>query len=116
MSFDLCMFSASPPIDADRVNDIYQRLCEGDTSVIAPCPRVALFVQDLTALYPQLDDCPDELIDECPWTSAFDVSEGHAIVCISWSRVAEVEPFVRNLAKKYRLACFDPQRGAVELP
>ena len=35
---------------------------------------------ELTDKYPQIDDWPEDDIDECPWSIAFDVSEGHILM------------------------------------
>ena len=47
--------------------------------------------------------------DLCPWSIAFDRSEGHIIICCVWSRADYVESLVRDLATKHELDVFDPQ-------
>jgi hypothetical protein len=53
----------------------------------------------------------DDVVDESPRSVEIDVSDGAVIMCMVWSRVEEVAPFVRDLAKKHNLVCYDPQEA-----
>ena len=116
MSFDVALWYRAKPMGRAEALSFYKSLCEGDTSDIEPNPAVATFVREVTAKYPQIDDVPEEQLDECPWNIAFDQSEGHVIICIAWSRCDEIVPWVTGLAAKHGLTYFDPQSGEVYLP
>ena len=116
MSFDLGVWFSSRPMNNEEAAARYVALCDGNTDDIEANPAVAAFVTELTGLHPQIDDVPDEDVDDCPWNCAFDVSEGHVIMPMSWSRCEEVALLVLQLAQKHGLICFDPQSGEVHLP
>lgn len=78
--------------------------------------RIEAFVADITARWPQIDDMPEEDVDECPWNVAFDQSPGHVISAIAWSRVEEVVPVFVETAHRHGLLVFDPQADALYAP
>ena len=111
MSFDLGVFyTARSQTDEEAVRR-YVAYCEEDdlTPYIEPSPRVAAFVEELTGELPQIDDWPDETIDECPWSCAFDRSEGHVLIPMVWSVADTIPPKIVALAAKHGLDCVDPQ-------
>ena len=52
---------------------------------------------------------PEDQLDECPWSIAFDLSEGHVLMPMVWSKADETSKIIVDLAKKHGLVCFDPQ-------
>ena len=116
MSYDFAVWYASRPITCQEAEQIYGRLCDEDLTAVEPNPRIADFLADLTARYPEIDNCDDEDLDECPWSNAFDRSEGHVIICMCFSRTTEVLPFVEELASEHGLVYFDPQTLVVLYP
>lgn len=116
MSFDLGVWYSSRPMDGNAAAARYVALCGGDLADVEPNPGVAAFLSELTARYPQIDDVAEDEVDECPWNCAFDVSEGHVIMPMAWSRCVEMAPVILGLAEKHGLICFDPQSGEVLLP
>ena len=116
MSFDLGVFHVDSPISSSEAAEIYVQLCEGNVDVVNPSENIDSFVQELTSQYPQIDDYSDEDVDDCPWSTSFDISDGSVVMPMVWSRVEEVAPVVMRLAAKYDLACYDPQEDRVILP
>ncbi len=115
MSFDLGVFHTSRPhTDAEAV-DRYVAYCEQDylAPYIEPNPRVAAFLAELTQELPQIDDWPEETIDDCPWSCAFDVSEGHVLMSMVWSAADDIPLKIVALAEKHLLVCVDPQSGTI---
>src|SRR5206468_657565 len=86
VSYDLSVWYCSRPLKPEEAGPFHVALCEGRRDGLESSPRVRRFVDELTARYPQIDDVPEEQVDECPWTIAFDQSEGHVIMCIARSR------------------------------
>lgn len=48
-------------------------------------------------------------LDLCPWSTAFDKSEGHIIMSCVFSRAEYVNVLIQKLAKKYELSFYEPQ-------
>lgn len=116
MSFDLSVWYSSRPVRPEEAGRVHVALSERRLDGVESSPRVLRFVDELTARYPQIDDVPEDEVDECPWTIAFDQSEGHVILCIASSRAAEMKPIVQELAAKHGLVCYDPQVDEVYNP
>jgi hypothetical protein len=115
MSFDLGVFyTTRPHTDADAVKR-YVAYCEEDdlSPYIEASPTVAAFLSELTAQYPQIDDVPEEELESCPWSVAFDVSEGHVLMPIVWSAAEKMYPIIAELAEKHGLVCVDPQSKTI---
>jgi hypothetical protein len=111
MSFDLGVFyTARPHTDVEAVRR-YVAYCEEDdfTPYVEPSAAIEAFLKELTAELPQIDDWPEESIDDCPWSCAFDVSEGHVLMPMVWSAADTVPPKIVTLAEKHGLVCVDPQ-------
>ncbi len=73
----------------------------------------------MVAKHPEIDDISEDQIDDhdlCPWSIAFDRSEGHIIMCCVWSKADYVAGLLKSLAEKHGLALFDPQAGVVHNP
>lgn len=79
MSYDLVALSGVEPLEADRAADIYHRLCDGQAwdSLLRQDPNVAAFVKEITRLWPQLDDVPEDEVDASPWSVEFELSPAH---------------------------------------
>ncbi|NBO19033.1 MAG: hypothetical protein EBV03_07395 [Proteobacteria bacterium] len=115
MSFDLCVFyTVKPHTNAEALKRYIAYCEEGDLKpYIEPSPKISEFVKELTALHPQIDDTPEDGLDECPWSIAFDLSEGHVIMPMVWSKADETQKIIVELAKKHDLVCFDPQNTKI---
>ena len=111
MSFDLCVFyTVKPHTDAEALKRYIAYCEESDlTPYIEPSPKISEFVKELTTRHPQIDDALEDELDECPWSIAFDLSEGHVIMPMVWSKADETPKIIVDLAKKHDLVCFDPQ-------
>ena len=111
MSFDLGIFYTEKPLSDEQATNRYVAYCEEDdlAPFIEPSDYVNQFLAELTNKYPQIDDWPEEDIDNCPWSIAFDVSEGHILMPMVFSRADEMYGVIVALAEKYGLVCVDPQ-------
>lgn len=116
MSYDFAVWHASRPITTREATEIYIRLGGEDIAGIEPHPGVAAFLEELTARYPQIDDWDEDDLDNCPWTVAFDLSNRHVLMCMSFSRVDEIVPIIEGLAAKHDLVWFNPQWPCVGYP
>ena len=116
MSYDLAVWHESRPISNEEAHEIYVRLCDEDRSAVRPHPNVRAFLDELTERYPRIDDCDEGDVENCPWTVAFDHSDGHVGMCIAWPRVDEIVPFVEALSQKHDLICHNPQGPLVHWP
>ena len=119
MSCDYAVWHTSERLSTEQAGELHQRLCEGDTSGVVPHAGVAGFYAELTARHPELDDVPEDRLEDkdfCPWSAAMDRSEGHVIVCCVWPKADEVGELVRSLATKHGLAFYDPQSARVLYP
>jgi hypothetical protein len=78
--------------------------------------RIKRFVTDLTADYPQIDDLPEEKLNDCPWSCAFDWGTSWVIMSMVWSRCQETAKAIFHLSRQHGLALFDPQTEFAYLP
>ena len=114
MSYDLGVFFTQRPLSADDAMERYSAYCSGDFAhFLEPSPSIERFLKDLTDRYPQIDDVTEDQLDDCPWSIAFDVSDGHVLMPMVHSKADEVAPFVVTLAGRHGLVCVDPQDGRV---
>jgi hypothetical protein len=119
MSCDYSVWHTSTRLNAAQAGQLHLQLCEGDTSGVVPHPGIDAFYRELTAQHPEIDDVPEERIDDkdmCPWSAAFDRSEGHIIMCCIWPKADYVGDLVGRLAAKHGLAFYDPQSERIVYP
>jgi hypothetical protein len=119
ISYDLAVWHSDKPLTKDEAVHRYQQLCDGNISVVTPHETINLFYKELTALHPEIDDIPEEDIDNtdlCPWSIAFDKSAGHLIMCCVWPKAEHVNNLVKQLATKHSLSMFDPQTESLFVP
>ena len=119
MSYDLAVWNTKSRLSNEEAVKLYHQLCDNIITGIAPHPGIEAFFSELTAKHPEIDDVPDERIDDtdyCPWSIAFDHSPGHLIMPCVWSKAEYVDGLIRTLARKHGLAVFDPQSGTVSYP
>jgi hypothetical protein len=103
----------------DEAVELYAALCDGDTSGVEPSKAVDAFYEELTAKHPELDDVPDDDVDDtdlCPWSCEFDRSAGHLIIPCVWSKAEYVHSLLHELAAKHGLAVYDPQNELITYP
>lgn len=119
MSFDLAVWYPHTRLSDQEAGELYGQLCNGDISSLKPHPSLEAFYKEITAIHPEIDNVPDEKVDDvdyCPWSIAFDRSNSHLIMCAVWSKAEYVAQLVLDLAQKHRLAVFSPQANAIEYP
>ncbi|MES9934593.1 MAG: hypothetical protein ABW162_17460 [Candidatus Sedimenticola sp. PURPLELP] len=119
MSCDFGILSINKRLTNEEASDIYGALCEGDVSGVIPNAAIDAFYKELTAKHPEIDDVPEEEIDDtdlCPWSIAFDRSPGHLIISCVWPKSDYVYELVADLARKHELALFSPQAEIIVYP
>ena len=116
MSFDLAVWFEPASITNEEAAQKYLRLAEGDVADATEHPGVERFLQELSARYPDLDELPEEEIDDSPWSCGFDRSGAHILMCMRWSVSTEVLDLIAALAEKHGLVLYDPQGSEVHLP
>jgi len=119
LSCDHAVWFPSRHLSNEEAGALYVRLCDGDTSGVAPNSAIDAFYEELTAKHPQIDDIAEDRIDDhdyCPWSIAFDRSPGHLIMCCVWSRADYVSGLLKELARKHGLALYDPQSERIWYP
>ncbi len=112
MSCDYSVWHTNSRLNSVEAQALYLRLCEGDVSGIVPHPSIDAFYDELTARHPEIDDVPEDRLEDtdlCPWSIAFDRSDGHLIMCCAWSKAVYVGNLLLQLASKHGLALYDPQ-------
>lgn len=116
MSYDLAVWVPARPLSAADSYRVYSALCGGHLDAVSddlkPGAALINFYTELTARHPEIDDIPEERVDDhdyCPWSIAFDRSDRHIIMCCVWSKAEYVDGLVKGLATKHGLAVFDPQ-------
>jgi len=115
MSYDLGVFYTERPLTDEQAGERYTAYCEEQDlgPFIEPSPRVAAFVRELTDDYPQIDDVPEEDLEACPWSIAFDISEGHVLMSMTYFWAPDMSDVITGLADKHGLVCFNPQSGKI---
>lgn len=116
MSFDLAFWHSPQPASAAEAQRIYVGLCEQNGAAATPTPKIAEFIAAVVQKYPQIDDWPEDDIDSCPWSIAFDQSPGGVVICMVWSVGDEVVNFLLEQASRCGLVAYDPQSDACRLP
>lgn len=122
MSFDLVVWSATAVGNDKDAAELYRRLCDAPEDAYKGLPessRVHAFYAELTERHPEIDDVPEDRIDDtdfCPWSIAFDRSDRHILMCAVWAKATYVEETVRTLASKHGLAVFNPQSEKLYVP
>jgi hypothetical protein len=92
VSFDLAVWYPDQRFTNEEALSVYRALCEGDQSGLQPNPSVAAFYAEFAAVDPEIDDVPDERIDDhdfCLWSVAYDRSDRHVIFCCVWPKSSE---------------------------
>ena len=123
MSYDLSFFYSADPMTAEKAARRYIALCERplDTlssleDLVEPHPSVAAFAAEMTALYPPFSSLSDDVIDLSPWSCDPDISEGHVIVSLCWSRFRQVAQTLMEMAWRHGLVVYSPQDDEVYPP
>lgn len=119
MSCDFGIWWPSKRRDDAAASRLYAALCEGDTTGVEPSPAIDAFYNELTGIHPEIDDLPEEDVDDtdlCPWSIGFDRSPGHLIICCVWSKAEYAHELIQRLAGKHGLAVYDPQEKTITYP
>jgi len=119
MSCDLGILSLERRLTNKEASDLYGALCDGETSGVKPSDAIDAFYKELTDKHPEIDDIPEEEIDNtdlCPWSIAFDRSPGHLIISCVWPKSDYVYELVAELARKHGLAIYSPQAEIIVYP
>ena len=118
MSWNCAVWHSNCVKEEKEAENLYLKLCEGDTSLIGPTQRIQDFYEELTAKHPEID-CINEAeigdLDLCPWSVTFDKSEGHIIMSCEFSKAEYVNGLIKEFAKKYELSFYEPQNNTFVL-
>lgn len=110
MSHDLAFFAHAPGISEADIRASYRAYCEGTRADSGTeSPELAQFVRALAFRYPSLGALDDAELDGSPWSSDFDQGPTHLIVCMTFSRAAEVGQLIWELLQRFPLVVYDPQ-------
>lgn len=116
MSFDLGIWRGDTKLSDAEAQEIYAQLCNDQCGSGSTESGINELYTELTGRYPEIDSVPEEEVDDCPWSVKINRSGHHLIVSVVWSRASEIQAFVLQLATKYDLILFDPQRGKILWP
>lgn len=119
MSCDYGVWFPFRRLSSADAGKLYLSLCEGRSDLVEAHPSVSAFYDELVLKHPEIDDVPEERIDDhdyCPWSCAIDRSPGHVIVACVWSKADDVGALIHDLATKHGLAMYDPQSERVTYP
>ena len=119
MSYDLAVWHTNHRLTNEEAIKLYHQLCDSVITGVEPHPGIEAFYIELTSMHPEIDDVPEDRIDDmdyCPWSIAFDHSPGHVIVSCVWPKADYVDGLIRILARKHGLDVFDPQTGTLSDP
>jgi hypothetical protein len=75
MSYDLGVWYPYQRLTNSEAGQIYVDLCESRQTALQAHPAVRAFYDQLYAAHPEIDDIPEERIDDheyCPWSCAHD--------------------------------------------
>jgi len=119
MSCDFAILSLRSRLSNKEADGLYGALCEGGAGGVKPSSAIDAFYAELTAKHPEIDDVPEDHIDDldlCPWSIAFDRSPGHLIICCVWSKAGYVRGLLLDLARKHGLALFSIAEETIFYP
>jgi hypothetical protein len=116
MSFDLAVWRSETIPSDGEAGETYLLLCDDMCGGGPVEPGVEELYTELTRRYPEIDSVPEEEVDDCPWSVQLNRSGHDVIMSAVWSRSDEIRAFVLDLAKKYGLILYDPQKGKVLWP
>ena len=86
----------------------------GDVSELKPHSSIEAFYKDLVARHPEIDDMPEDRIDDtnlCPWSCRIDRSPAHLILSCVWSKVEMVGDVVGELQTKHGVSAYVPAQS-----
>ena len=111
MSYDIGVFYTEKRLSDKDALKRYSAFCKEDdlSPYIETSEKIQTFIQELTSIYPQIDDYDEDKLHKCPWSVMFDISEGHILMPITYSSIETVVPLIINLAEKHGLVVVDPQ-------
>lgn len=112
MSWNCAVWHSNFVKDKKEAENLYLKLCEGDTSLIGPTQRTQDFYEELTAKHPEVDGINEDEVgdlDLCPWSVTFDKSEGHIIMSCEISKSEYINTLIKEFAEKYELSFYEPQ-------
>jgi hypothetical protein len=119
MSYDLAVWYPHERLDGAAATKVYAALCDGKPTSLRDHPAVQAFYDELYAAHPELDDVPEDRVDDhdyCPWSCAHDRSGAHIVMSCIYSQSDNVFELVRRLAERHGLALYDPQSGSILYP
>lgn len=119
MSCDFAVWHRSTVLTPKLAKQFHEDLCDCVVRDVEPSVAVERFYNELTAIHPEIDDLPEDRIGDieyCPWSIAFDRSEGHILISCVWPKAEYVARLLHDLAGKHALSVYDPQIARIVQP
>ena len=119
MSCDFGVWYPYERLSNKAAGELYIDLCEATRDSPRGHPSVDAFYQELVASHPEIDTVSVDQLDDkdyCPWSCAFDRSEGHIIMSCIWPQADKVQALLVSLSRKHGLALYDPQSERIIYP
>ena len=116
MSYDLGVWFPDRRLTNAEATQVYIKLCEDDASGVVPNAAVDAFYQELVSIHPEIDDVPEDELEDCPWSIAHDRWPGYVLMCCKWSKAEYCLDLVWRIAQKHGLVLFDPQSENIVYP
>jgi hypothetical protein len=114
VGYDIAVWEGERPASdeaaLEKYNEMWARYEDTDE---AASPSVLSYIGELTAKYPDLDDLPDDEVDDSPWADSplqGNVMGPFFYFALVPSKADETVPFIAETARRHELVCFDPQQ------
>jgi hypothetical protein len=116
MNYKLGVWFGEKVVTDQEASELFNKLYREDAVPKGQHPEIYSFYNELGDRYPELEMLSEDEIESSPWACGHDRSGSHVIMCIMSDRVDELTLFIRSLARRHGLICFDAQACHVYLP
>jgi hypothetical protein len=114
VSYDIAVWEGDRPANDAAALETYNELWARYEDTDEPASdRILSYIEELTAKYPDLDDLPDDDVDDSPWADSplqRNVMGPFFYFALVPSKAGETVPFIVETARRHELVCFDPQQ------
>jgi hypothetical protein len=114
MTYDVALWVGEHPADDAAAAQAFDELWERyEDSSEPPAKRILDCIDELTAKYPDLDELPNEEVDDSPWAEGSlrrNVIGPFFYAALVPSKADETIGFIAETARRHDLICFDPQQ------
>lgn len=120
MSYDIAVWEGERPANHAAALETYNEMWARYEDTDEPASdRILSYIEELTAKYPDLDDLPDDDVDDSPWADSplqGNVMGPFFYFALVPSKADETVPFIVETARRHELVCFDPQQEKLLWP